>query len=288
MKKTISILRAAAIGLALIITPAVLFTSCWEDLDDVLGKRGGIVYNVVYYGNGSTEGSPPVDYNEYRNGQVIIILSSNNITKINVSGVSYKFNGWNTQEDGNGESYNPGDSVTVQQKNIELYAKWVPYVLRDTGPAGGLIFYIKADYSGGWRYLEAAPVSTEWNDAQWGLNNTFIGNTGMAIGTGQLNTNYIVDALIASGDPDRTLKAAYLCSLLSINGYNDWFLPSHDELYQMFLNLKAQLVGDFLDEGYWSSSENDQYTSYLLHFNGGSWYTNTKSFSRNVRAARAF
>jgi hypothetical protein len=36
------------------------------------------------------------------------------------------------------------------------------YSLRDIGPAGGYIFYDKGSYSDGWRYLEAAPVSTEW------------------------------------------------------------------------------------------------------------------------------
>jgi len=35
------------------------------------------------------------------------------------------------------------------------------YALCDTGPAGGYIFYDKGYYSSGWRYLEAAPVSTE-------------------------------------------------------------------------------------------------------------------------------
>ena len=36
------------------------------------------------------------------------------------------------------------------------------YALRDIGPAGGYISYDKGSYSDGWRYLEAAPVSTEW------------------------------------------------------------------------------------------------------------------------------
>ncbi|GHU33390.1 hypothetical protein FACS1894172_11810 [Spirochaetia bacterium] len=40
------------------------------------------------------------------------------------------------------------------------------YVIGDTGPAGGLIFYDKGDYSDGWRYLEVAPVTTE-TTAQW-------------------------------------------------------------------------------------------------------------------------
>lgn len=37
-----------------------------------------------------------------------------------------------------------------------LYA--VDYKIGDEGPAGGIIFYDKGEYSDGWRYLEAAPA----------------------------------------------------------------------------------------------------------------------------------
>jgi hypothetical protein len=40
--------------------------------------------------------------------------------------------------------------------SVTLYATWS--VIRATGPAGGLVFYDKGDYSDGWRYLEAAPT----------------------------------------------------------------------------------------------------------------------------------
>ena len=37
-----------------------------------------------------------------------------------------------------------------------LYA--IDYKIGDEGPAGGVIFYDKGEYSDGWRYLEAAPA----------------------------------------------------------------------------------------------------------------------------------
>jgi len=42
------------------------------------------------------------------------------------------------------------------------------YALRNIGNAGGYIFYDKEYYSNGWRYLEAAPASTEWTGKKWG------------------------------------------------------------------------------------------------------------------------
>ena len=39
---------------------------------------------------------------------------------------------------------------------VSLYAD--EYAIGDEGPAGGIIFYDKGEFSDGWRYLEAAPA----------------------------------------------------------------------------------------------------------------------------------
>jgi len=53
---------------------------------------------------------------------------------------------------------------------------------------------------------------------------------------------------------------------LSFNGFNDWFLPSHTELNEMYGNLKRRNLGDFKDAWYWTSTEN------------GSPYANSQNF----------
>ena len=126
------------------------------------------------------------------------------------------------------------------------------YTLRDIGPAGGYIFYDKGSYSDGWRYLEAAPASTEWTDKQWGSYGTLIGGTEKGIGTGQSNTTKIVTWL---NNHSETGKAAQVCNDLTEGGYSDWFLPSQSELRLMYTNLKVFGVGGFADNFYWSSSE---------------------------------
>ncbi|MCL2187085.1 MAG: hypothetical protein FWB86_14735, partial [Treponema sp.] len=67
------------------------------------------------------------------------------------------------------------------------------YKIGDTGPAGGIVFYDKGNTDGGWRYLEAAPASSEFS-AEWGLA-YFSLKTDPEIGTGRRNTALIVAAL---------------------------------------------------------------------------------------------
>jgi len=159
------------------------------------------------------------------------------------------------------------------------------YALRDIGPAGGWIFYDKGSYSNGWRYLEAAPASTEWNDKQWGSYETFIGGTELGIGAGQSNTTIIVTWLNSHFETD---KAAQLCDALVYGGYSDWFLPSRMELNLMYENLKVFGVGGFEGDWYWSSSEDVAYGAWGQYFVNGGQYGGYKFYALRVRAVRAF
>ena len=164
------------------------------------------------------------------------------------------------------------------------------YSLRDTGPAGGHIFYDKGSYSNGWRYLEAAPASTEWTDKRWGICGTLIGGTETGIGTGKSNTTIIVKWLNSHGETDR---APQLCDALVYDGYSDWFLPSKDELNLIYENLYLKGVGDFIDNdhiGYYcSSSEYDVDEKWSQNFNGdGYQLIGVKNTMGPIRAVRAF
>jgi hypothetical protein len=136
---------------------------------------------------------------------------------------------------------------------------WLPtreYAPGDVGPAGGLIFYVNPNYAtDGWRYLEAAPVDQSLG-AKWGCFRTAIsGARGKAIGTGRQNTADMLGACAERG------TAADLCANYVLNGINGWFLPSTDELAQMYRALRATGLGDFRDQQmvdncqYWSSSQ---------------------------------
>jgi len=160
------------------------------------------------------------------------------------------------------------------------------YNVGDFGPAGGIIFYDKGVFSGGWRYLEAAPVETEVTSIQWGAayQQNLIG-TSTSVGSGKRNTQIIVEHLNRNRESGR---AAQWCANLDFDGFKDWFLPSKDELDLMYKNLKVKGLGGFGNGWYWSSSQSHTYSAWYQYFSDGSQTTKYKDYSSSVRAVRAF
>ena len=118
-----------------------------------------------------------------------------------------------------------------------------------TGPGGGKVFFDKGNNAGGWRYLMAAP-SDQSTGITWGCDTSSnqISGTLKTVGSGETNTS-----LIVAGCPGN--NAAKLCDNLILGGQNDWFLPSIDELYLMYINLHLNNLGGFATQTeYWSSS----------------------------------
>ena len=184
--------------------------------------------------------------------------------------------------------------IAVEPKPAPAPAPQKVYQVGTKGPAGGFVFYDKGSYSDGWRYLEAAPQSTEWQSKVWGGRETVVtGADGTALGTGKQNTIDIIKEFGASKPYEsKTDYAARLCSDMEINGYDDWFLPSRDELNQLYVVLKLQNIGGFPDEIYWSSSEYNSIDTWQQYFYSGNQWDyeyGSKSYNGNwVRAVRSF
>jgi len=176
-------------------------------------------------------------------------------------------------------------------ENLTLYAQYgnIPPI-GAVGPAGGNVFYDKGSYSDGWRYLEAGPKATEGTKAWWSGSPTTVGATGTAIGTGKANTDAIAAVLGSDG------SAAKYCTDLIYGGYDDWFLPSIDELELIYENLKKGYKGNYTNYYYWSSTEFSMYDANTYYFYGSSLNIGASNKANgaadsdriNVRPVRAF
>ena len=174
----------------------------------------------------------------------------------------------------------------------------------------------------GWRYLEAAPSdltdgesdrfpfgyyiesyngyvqsvyvngTTEYNEANC---------TRRDIGTGKTNTQMHVSAMGAAGEKAYTNTArtattdkyaAKLALDYSITvgetTYDDWFLPSQDELYLMYTNLKYARLGDFSNSYYWSSSESGGLYECIVDFQDGRKNVAQRESHVRVRCIRSY
>ena len=142
---------------------------------------------------------------------------------------------------------------------------------------GGIIAYI--DSTGQHGLIVATADQSE--GIQW-YNGSYIvtGATGTAIGTGLTNTNAIIAAQ-GSGSYAASIARDY-----NGGGYTDWYLPSKDELNQLYEN-KTTNMG-FTDYYYWSSTEFDLNIGWLQDFYTGFQDNIFKNFTTYVRAVRAF
>jgi len=157
---------------------------------------------------------------------------------------------------------------------------------------GGLIFYLNTtDGTGMVAAAEDQSVGTEW-----GCSGESTGVDEDGLGAGAQNTTNIINSCSTVG------IAAKLCQSLELNGKNDWYLPSKDELSLMWKNL-ADSDGDgenfgpddpgnisgFVIDGYWSSTEIDSVFAWYHYFIDDYVGGVNKRFDRGyVRAARAF
>jgi hypothetical protein len=70
------------------------------------------------------------------------------------------------------------------------------------------------------------------------------------------------------------------------DGKTDWFVPSKDELNELFKN--RQMVGVFSDGLYWSSSESGSQYAWARHFRTGTSTTYSRWSTIRLRLVRAF
>ena len=124
---------------------------------------------------------------------------------------------------------------------------------------------------------------TNLGSSVWSLfPTTAVGTTGQSLFDGLTNTNAII---AQTGAPAATTYAAGIARLYLGGGYNDWYLPSKDELNKLRINRKVLGISD---EVYWSSTELDNIISWNQNFLTGEQNYKLKYEMYSVRAVRSF
>ena len=77
------------------------------------------IYRVTYNGNGAASGSTPVDTMDYY-GMVAAQAAEQGALERD----GFIFDGWNTEANGEGTAYQPGDMIFAND-NVTLYAQWI-------------------------------------------------------------------------------------------------------------------------------------------------------------------
>lgn len=149
---------------------------------------------------------------------------------------------------------------------------------------GGVIFWVNAAGNEGL----ACAVTDQSTGIQWYNGMSIVTNANEnGIGTGESNTSLIVNAQ-GSG-----VYAAKICDDLIFNGFNDWFLPSYDELEEMhgnksiIDNVSLANSGTSIEAStYWSSTEFSLHAADPYSFTSSASSADFKSALHRVRAVR--
>ena len=157
---------------------------------------------------------------------------------------------------------------------------------------GGVIFYLDGNGSG--LICDISDIASPLNQVRWGCaNDSLAGAASTSIGGGFSNTTDIINGCNEVG------IAAEVCYNLTNGGYSDWYLPSKDELNEMYINktiINATSIsnGGYAlnisddDDEYWSSSQEYSLYSSIQRFGDGYQKGRNKLNPACVRAIRNF
>lgn len=148
---------------------------------------------------------------------------------------------------------------------------------------GGLIFHLNTSNGSGL----LAHFQDNSSAVNWGGFGDVTDANNTAIGFGQQNSNAIMNYYL------QTNTAADFCDNLTISTYNDWYLPSKDEMNKMMLILKNK-PGVYFGavSGYWTSTNFNFNQAWIIRSDNtpitSNKFDSNNTYDIRIRAVRTF
>lgn len=178
----------------------------------------------------------------------------------------------------NSNTYQAGAGIQIDGNVISAGSSDCSFELGDT-VNGAVIFYLDASGCHGLMLYPERYV------AVWDHNPTVsvTGARARGIYSGSLNTYLITDQL---GEGE---SAAYMVDTLTAAGFDDWYLPSYDEIdlvWQYYLTVDESILeGIFV---YWTSTESNTGKAYIMRMVSGDFQQRSKGTLTSFFGIRRF
>lgn len=132
-----------------------------------------------------------------------------------------------------------------------------PCKVGQTGPAGGIVFYTATAPQKWGQYMEVRPEAFEQIIADTCNLSAYDTYATGKLGDGLTQTNAVIAACAKDGKP--TAAGSYArVDAYKQNGFDDWFIPSKDELQQLVNSKVVNFATDKdLTSGTWAMKPND-------------------------------
>ena len=163
--------------------------------------------------------------------------------------------------------------------------KQIGMAIGAVGPGGGLIFWVNDDLENDLIALEVAPSGWHLGNESdptivWGTSDDFaLPKMEKSVGSGLRNSELIDES-------DFICPALWQIDLVSIGDFEDWHLPSVDELQLIYENIHSLGLGSLTGEQYWSSTPVFSPFVYSIIFSDGEQMMSNVQMAFSVRPIR--